>query len=270
MKVPKILTTLFTLIGISINAQTVNSELLLSKVDSDTYKITPSISLESSGAKLGNATIRFAYDTDVFNVPNELTEGDHYKIHNFSDGDYFPLKIAKTSHGTIAINVLYKMGPGTNVGKKPVKIASIFLDVNIKRKVKANHIKWELAEFFSPGSFHKWKLGDLTQKFIKKPKRNSNEVAKRYELMGNYPNPFNPTTSIKYHLPSRSKLSIEVYDILGRKVTQLFNGTKQSGTHQITWDASNIASGNYFLRFNAESINGEEKFKKVKKMILLK
>jgi hypothetical protein len=64
----------------------------------------------------------------------------------------------------------------------------------------------------------------------------------------NYPDPFNPRTTIGYDLPLRSRVRMEVYDVLGRVAIVLVDGTMDAGTHQVEWDASGMASGMYFCR----------------------
>ncbi|MBD3170045.1 MAG: T9SS type A sorting domain-containing protein [candidate division Zixibacteria bacterium] len=74
----------------------------------------------------------------------------------------------------------------------------------------------------------------------------------RVILHGNYPNPFNASTVIEYQLPVESNLEINVYDILGRKVDNIFKGTSGKGTYSVTWDASNYPSGVYYYRLTAD------------------
>lgn len=71
-------------------------------------------------------------------------------------------------------------------------------------------------------------------------------------LAQNYPNPFNPNTIITYQLGSPQNVSLTVYDQLGRRVALLQNGRKNSGTHQVTFDATNLSSGVYFYRLQTE------------------
>jgi len=89
-------------------------------------------------------------------------------------------------------------------------------------------------------------------------------VPKKYAISQNYPNPFNPTTKIDFELPNDSKVSILIFDILGRKITSLVNGLKKAGYYTVEFDGSNFASGMYFYRIHTE------KKKKVKKMVLVK
>lgn len=75
------------------------------------------------------------------------------------------------------------------------------------------------------------------------------EVPTKVILNQNYPNPFNPSTTIGFGLPQTSKVTLEVFDILGRKVATLFNNeNKSAGRHTITFDARNLASGMYIYR----------------------
>jgi hypothetical protein len=90
------------------------------------------------------------------------------------------------------------------------------------------------------------------------------ELPLDFALRGNYPNPFNPATVIRYELPAASQVRLEVFDLAGRLVEILVNGRRQAGYHDVTWDASNFLSGMYFYRLRA---NGHSE---AKKMILVK
>jgi len=83
-------------------------------------------------------------------------------------------------------------------------------------------------------------------------------------LWQNYPNPFNAQTTIQYSLPEQSKVSIDIFDILGRKIETLAEGMKPAGHHEIIWDAENYSSGLFFYRI----IAGD--YATTKKMLLLK
>lgn len=85
-----------------------------------------------------------------------------------------------------------------------------------------------------------------------------------------YPNPFNPSTTINYDLPEPSRVSLVIYDVLGRKVIELENGMKEAGYHSSTWNANKVASGVYFARFTAADANGNVKLNKITKLLLAK
>ncbi|MBN2425082.1 MAG: T9SS type A sorting domain-containing protein [Calditrichaceae bacterium] len=86
-----------------------------------------------------------------------------------------------------------------------------------------------------------------------------------YILKQNYPNPFNPGTTIRYFLPEKSKVTLEVFDITGRKVKILTDTEASVGEHTINFDGSDLSSGIYFYRLITS--NG---FMQNKKMLLLK
>lgn len=85
-----------------------------------------------------------------------------------------------------------------------------------------------------------------------------------FKMYGNYPNPFNPSTRIKYDLPVESFIRLSVYDILGREKAVLVNQVQKSGTHEFIWDASNYPSGVYLYRLTGDGFGGTGK------MILVK
>ena len=68
----------------------------------------------------------------------------------------------------------------------------------------------------------------------------------------NFPNPFNPSTTIRYSLPEQTDVRIEIYNILGQCVATVFNGNKQAGYHTITWQADDYPSGVYFARLDTD------------------
>ncbi len=95
-------------------------------------------------------------------------------------------------------------------------------------------------------------------------------IPTQFALSQNYPNPFNPTTTISYDLPGRTHVSLVIYDVLGRKVAELENGTKDAGYHSAVWNAGDAASGVYFARFIAIDASGSIKLSKVNKLLLAK
>ena len=92
----------------------------------------------------------------------------------------------------------------------------------------------------------------------------SNGKPDQYVLHQNYPNPFNPTTTIRYELARPGPVRLTVYNVLGQQVSVLVNARQPAGTHQVTFNASQLASGVYFYRLRA----GNKVF--VKKMLVMK
>ncbi len=91
-----------------------------------------------------------------------------------------------------------------------------------------------------------------------------------YRLYNNYPNPFNPSTTISYALRSECQVKLTVYNILGQKVDVLVNKVQNSGNHSVKWNASALASGMYIYRLEVNSIDNKDNFVKEKKMLLVK
>jgi len=92
----------------------------------------------------------------------------------------------------------------------------------------------------------------------------SNGFPKEIELLVNFSNPFNLTTGISYLLSTNSFVSLRVYDTAGRLVATLVNGWRQAGSHEVTFDGSDLAAGIYFARLQAGEYVG------VEKLVLLK
>jgi hypothetical protein len=92
----------------------------------------------------------------------------------------------------------------------------------------------------------------------------SAEIPKEFIMYNNYPNPFNPSTKIKFDMPEPSFTKITIYDISGREVKTLVNENLRAGKYEINFDASGLSSGVYLYRMNSAD------FTQVKKMILVK
>ena len=94
-------------------------------------------------------------------------------------------------------------------------------------------------------------------------------VPHTFSLHQNYPNPFNPITSLRYDLPIQAQVTLTVYDMLGREVTQLVNTTQEAGYRSVKWDATDmhgrpVSTGVYLYQIRS----GE--FVQTRKMVLLK
>ncbi len=94
-------------------------------------------------------------------------------------------------------------------------------------------------------------------------------LAISFNLYKNYPNPFNPTTTIKYDISKKMQIQISIYDMMGRKVKSLVNEVQNSGVHSVIWDATNhygksVSAGLYLYKVSAGN------FQKIEKMIFLK
>jgi hypothetical protein len=95
-------------------------------------------------------------------------------------------------------------------------------------------------------------------------KRISNEIPEEFFLYQNFPNPFNPTTKIKYDISKSENVKLEVYNVLGKEIKILVNSLQEAGKYEITWDALNFTSGVYFYKLTTAD------FTETKRMVLVK
>jgi flagellar hook assembly protein FlgD len=90
-----------------------------------------------------------------------------------------------------------------------------------------------------------------------------------YALEQNFPNPFNPSTTLQFDLPQQGQVKIFIYNILGKEIAEITNGFYSAGTHQVAWNGRTnagvqVSSGVYFVRVKAGSFIG------IKKIVLMK
>jgi hypothetical protein len=98
-------------------------------------------------------------------------------------------------------------------------------------------------------------------------------VSTSYVLFQNFPNPFNPSTTIRYQLPVAGDVKLDIYNILGQKVESMIHKHQPAGYHYIIWDISRNknqrASGVYFFHLTVKGVDGT-KFEKTKKMLYMR
>ncbi len=92
----------------------------------------------------------------------------------------------------------------------------------------------------------------------------------KYILNQNFPNPFNPSTIIRYDVPKNSVVKVAIYDLLGREVTDLVDGIQSANTYSVAWSPSHLSGGIYFCRIQARSLDGSSNFTSVKKLVYMK
>ena len=89
-------------------------------------------------------------------------------------------------------------------------------------------------------------------------------------LCRNYPNPFNPSTTISYSISKESRINILITNILGQKVISFDEGVKSAGDYKLFWKPEVLASGAYFCLITANSVDGQSYQRKLLKMLLIK
>jgi hypothetical protein len=120
-----------------------------------------------------------------------------------------------------------------------------------------------MTQFTVNGAFtHRFDYGDggAIQRYVVGPTASvdvepvqDDALPRRVALHEAYPNPFNPSTSVRFDLPATASVSVEVFDLLGRSVARLVDGTLPAGFHQVSWDASGAGSGTYLVRMRTGS-----------------
>jgi hypothetical protein len=117
----------------------------------------------------------------------------------------------------------------------------------------------------SPAQSVQYVLIDSGSNIVSVGNEKQHVIVDRFALHQNYPNPFNPQTNISYSLPRASAVTLKIFDVLGREVMSLINNEQESeGVHEVTFDATNLPSGVYFYRLQAE------KNIETKRMVLIK
>ena len=105
----------------------------------------------------------------------------------------------------------------------------------------------------SPSSSNRWSIGHATSVVITGITEREGEVPQQFMLCQNFPNPFNPSTTIRYGLPQRSQVTLSVFNTLGQQAALLQDGEQEAGYHEVKFDGSGLSSGVYFYRIQAGS-----------------
>ena len=98
----------------------------------------------------------------------------------------------------------------------------------------------------------------------------SEEIPKDFMLRQNFPNPFNPSTTVHFGIPIESRVTLTIYDLRGRTVKTLADVQLRAGSYKVTWKAANLSSGVYFCRMAAVGVGTDRHFSKTKKLMLVK
>jgi len=118
-----------------------------------------------------------------------------------------------------------------------------------------------------------WQIGYATSDSTFTSLIGGPEIPTSFQVRQNYPNPFNPETIIQYDVPAGGKITIRIFDSLGRQVRTLFSGEQEPGTHTIRWNAKDmddnpVSSGMYFVRVDYIAHRGEVKTENCKLLLL--
>ncbi len=116
-----------------------------------------------------------------------------------------------------------------------------------------------------------WALLDPNTKLTGVKIDPASQLPKEFALIGNYPNPFNPTTTIQFAMPEEAAVTLQVYDLLGRLVSRQVLGRQSAGMQEVSFDATRIGSGLYFYRLEMVSAKAKKTLRtSVGKMLVIK
>lgn len=165
---------------------------------------------------------------------------------------------------------------------------SVIFDVGdvVLDTLLANVTSMFIEDALAPNGFFFWRVRAINEKgaggwssptFFSTNSSTSiahnSDFPQKFELVGNYPNPFNPSTSIRFGMPEAASVDLRVYDALGREVAVLARQQMyQPGYHTVSFDAGQLASGVYIYRIVAQPLNGAgaSRFVQTKTMTLVK
>jgi hypothetical protein len=191
---------------------------------------------------------------------------------NINSGGYQPLKTLAASATIMSFNILtfntsgfYRFNPGTyTLGKVRFNVVGSFVTDSIKFRVNPpfttalTTVNDSTVALVYPSTFN------IVNPIITGTGNNTSELPKEFKLYDNYPNPFNPTTSIKYDLANNTFVKLVVYDITGKEVETLVNDNMQAGRYEASFNGASYASGIYFAKIEAGT------YKHIVKMVMVK
>jgi hypothetical protein len=193
------------------------------------------------------------------------------------------LKFANTQNGgrLDIVEQVINLHSGTFIGEAALFQKFMYYLFEIGDREVAINIMKQLDQEYPESEYsiqaHGFIEGVEISSRIEKGKINTvQNIPSKYELLGNYPNPFNPTTMISYNIPYKSEIELIIYDILGSEIRVFKNLVQAAGSQNILWDGrdnygATLASGIYLYKIKAKSLeNNHEIFEKTAKLMLLK
>lgn len=180
-------------------------------------------------------------------------------VDNYASSDY-SLGVATTSNNGATWNIVYQVYPTGDIGPENLNLIVNTPDVG------SNNFR--IAFFFDGDSFNidYWYIDDV---ILSTSTEAGNTISLASSLKGNYPNPFNPTTTIAFSMVEAGHVAIDVFNIKGEKVKTLVNGDFSAKDHTVVWNGTDdqgkqVASGVYFYKMTSHNYNS------TRKMILMK
>jgi len=180
-------------------------------------------------------------------VPFDFSEGAAFKIKVYSEqgGSNFLFQLEHFDNGSLPLGrvfVIATTGPGFEWEELTFDFGSLNLQSGFYSKIVV------MPDFDGTSDGEEWIIDDIV--FVPNLATSvENSIPTNYKLYAkNYPNPFNPVTTINYSIPSYSLVQLDVFNVLGEKVATLVNERKPAGFYAINFNGSNLSSGVYFCK----------------------
>ena len=189
-----------------------------------------------------------AADPENFVISADNDGGNFFRTNQWADTLEFEIEL---NLGNLSIANFYDLIPGDN---------NFYWGLDYRVR-PINYINWD--DFTNRLRFlADYETGNIL--IVSDVEENHSNVPDNFILHQNFPNPFNPSTTISWQSPVSSWQTLKVYDILGNEVATLVNEEKPAGNYEVNFDASGLTSGIYFYQLKVG------KFVQTKKMILLR
>jgi len=223
----------------------------------------------------------FAFDKNRNFNYEEGIEG-YYRLRKSADGiekAFFPFTTFGFNQGVVNPDG-FEGTVGNSLGHPQYEISLDFttsmLNINSASKIGAfisaynvdNDLESSWLENLLSAEYSVMGFGSITFNSLVKVENIVSDIPNSFELFNNYPNPFNPSTTIKFAIPNDSFVTLEVYNTLGQKVETLVNEALKSGYYNYTFNALSLSSGVYFYKLSAKS--KDLNYESTKKMVLIK
>ncbi len=204
------------------------------------------------------------YDTG--GPDNDYSTKENITMTFMPDGGSPAVKVHFTSFNTIADHDYLSIYDGTSTSA-PEVAGSPFSGSSLPPDILASNDDGALTFHFqsNPAFTSSGWAADIYSTTVAGTADNGIQVVRESALKANYPNPFNPTTEIRYQIAKAAHVQLAVYNMLGQKIATLVDGKQKTGVYSIRFDASNLAAGIYFYRLTTSA-----GFRDVGKMVLLK
>lgn len=216
----------------------------------------------------------YAYDYDPTYYPTDYTyfyyyqySGEYVYVYNYNSGTTVYHENWGThmnAHSTITATVTIE-DDGILIGGQTAPTPITYQRNDYTYSYSGNSSCGPYSYFYEYHYDYYWgySSGYMTPPAAAKPVAVA-ALPSEVELGGNRPNPFNPSTTIEFALPTAADITLEVYDVLGRRVATVVEGFHRAGRHQVEFDGSQLSSGTYFYRLTAPDFQESRKLQLIK------